>query len=351
MFVQNDCRADARVLRGGGDPHRRPATTSRSWHLPTDRKAKAIEREERDGFDRPSSRHVPLLPGAQLAARAGSAAWLPSARAPSHALVRSASRCCIGWSSISVVLAPPARPDATACDWLRCGASSSTAGRRAAARGRGPADVYHGHDLSGLLGGATYASTIHDQGRGRLVYDSHELFLESASNVNRAARRSGGRCGSSRRRWVRRCGGSRHRERVPARRARAAIPAAAGPSSCTTHRPRPRSRRSMLQRPDPCAPLGSCATTTRSSSTTAGSRRRPGPGGARRGDARARPRGACTRRSSGYGSQRDWLLGAGGRSAIRRARSTSSTRGPAARAARLGASMRTSARCRSRHPR
>jgi glycosyltransferase involved in cell wall biosynthesis len=43
------------------------------------------------------------------------------------------------------------------------------------------ADVYHGHDLTGLpaaIGGAA-------RNGGQVVYDSHEIFLESGSNVHR----------------------------------------------------------------------------------------------------------------------------------------------------------------------
>jgi len=50
----------------------------------------------------------------------------------------------------------------------------------AAARIAPPADVYHGHDLSGLPAAAA-AARRHG---GLVVYDSHELFLESGANAD-----------------------------------------------------------------------------------------------------------------------------------------------------------------------
>ncbi len=46
-----------------------------------------------------------------------------------------------------------------------------------------PADVYHGHDLPGL-GLAVTARSRHG---GRVVYDSHDLFLEAGANATRPA--------------------------------------------------------------------------------------------------------------------------------------------------------------------
>jgi glycosyltransferase involved in cell wall biosynthesis len=60
---------------------------------------------------------------------------------------------------------------ALAARWL----AIRTAWAREASRAAGQADVYHGHDLTGL------PAAIGAQSRwgGRLVYDSHELFLEA----------------------------------------------------------------------------------------------------------------------------------------------------------------------------
>jgi glycosyltransferase involved in cell wall biosynthesis len=49
--------------------------------------------------------------------------------------------------------------------------------RRAALRQLAPADVWHGHDLLGLLA----ASGLQRRHGGGLVYDSHELFLDAGS--------------------------------------------------------------------------------------------------------------------------------------------------------------------------
>ncbi len=54
---------------------------------------------------------------------------------------------------------------------------------RAAAAAAPPADVHHGHDLSGLPA-AIAARRRHG---GIVVYDSHEIFLESGANVRRPA--------------------------------------------------------------------------------------------------------------------------------------------------------------------
>jgi glycosyltransferase involved in cell wall biosynthesis len=54
---------------------------------------------------------------------------------------------------------------------------------RAAALAAPPADVYHGHDLSGLPA----AVRARDRSGGLVVYDSHEFFMESGSNAARPA--------------------------------------------------------------------------------------------------------------------------------------------------------------------
>jgi glycosyltransferase involved in cell wall biosynthesis len=60
------------------------------------------------------------------------------------------------------------------------------------------ADVYHGHDLSGLeAAGAAWR-----RNGGQLVYDSHEIFLESGSNADRP-RILKALLARSERRWVR----------------------------------------------------------------------------------------------------------------------------------------------------
>ncbi len=61
------------------------------------------------------------------------------------------------------------------------------------------ADAYHGHDLSGLEA----AARAWERHGGRLVYDSHEIFLESGSNARRP-RLLKAPLARSERRWTRR---------------------------------------------------------------------------------------------------------------------------------------------------
>jgi glycosyltransferase involved in cell wall biosynthesis len=68
-------------------------------------------------------------------------------------------------------------------DWLAMWRFGTLGWARAAARVAGPADVYHGHDLTGLPA-AVFARRLHNPA-ARLVYDSHELFIVSASTVGR----------------------------------------------------------------------------------------------------------------------------------------------------------------------
>jgi glycosyltransferase involved in cell wall biosynthesis len=64
-------------------------------------------------------------------------------------------------------------------DWLVRWRWSILAWAWRAARAGGPADVYHAHDLN-ALGAAVAACDLHG---GRLVYDSHELYLEAGATA------------------------------------------------------------------------------------------------------------------------------------------------------------------------
>ncbi|MDO8483806.1 MAG: glycosyltransferase [Candidatus Limnocylindrales bacterium] len=66
-------------------------------------------------------------------------------------------------------------------DWLMRWRFSVLSWADAAAAAAPQADVYHGHDLTGL------PAAVRAKGRrgGLVVYDSHELFLESGSNASR----------------------------------------------------------------------------------------------------------------------------------------------------------------------
>jgi glycosyltransferase involved in cell wall biosynthesis len=79
----------------------------------------------------------------------------------------------------SITARPGERMDGL--DWVAMWRFATIPWARAAAREAGPADAYHGHDLNALPA-AVYARRQHG---GRLVYDSHELYIESASTAGR----------------------------------------------------------------------------------------------------------------------------------------------------------------------
>lgn len=80
-----------------------------------------------------------------------------------------------------VSLPSPARG---AVRWLVRSRMRWSGWRQAALTVTPAADVYHGHDLPGL-GVAAAARAMHNG--GRLVYDSHDLFVESGANARRPA--------------------------------------------------------------------------------------------------------------------------------------------------------------------
>lgn len=158
MFVRNDVLVDARVLKEAGSlagaGHdvtiigiTRPGTPP------------VVEREERDGF---VIVRVPLPRWNR---------WWRWLRAPSRL-----------WSRIRHPGgAPGSRMDGL--DWLAMWRFGNLGWAREAAREAGPADVYHGHDLTGLPA-AIFAREMHG-GTARVVYDSHELFVTSGAVVGR----------------------------------------------------------------------------------------------------------------------------------------------------------------------
>jgi len=210
MFVYNDCRTDARVLREAG------ALTAAGHQvsimaLPTDRRSKVVEREERDGFE---IVHVPLA--VTRARYTRYIAWLRYPwrvkgwvfrwlvfrwRNAFKKLPRSLVNALLAlglalvllvWGPIQGVLRLVAWVfrrkrviGGVTADWLWRWRFVIHRWGREAARAAPPADVFHGHDLT-ALGGAVYAAELQGPGRS-IVYDSHEIFLESGSNVHRAA--------------------------------------------------------------------------------------------------------------------------------------------------------------------
>jgi glycosyltransferase involved in cell wall biosynthesis len=158
MFVRNDVMVDARVLKEAATLRdvghhvtiigtTRPDTPDR------------IDREARDGF---SIIRVPLPRWRH---------WWRWFRAPSRL-----------WSMLRRRgAAPGERMDGL--DWLAMWRFGNLGWARAAARAAGPADVYHGHDLTGLPA-AVFANELHGA-TARVVYDSHELFATSGAVVGR----------------------------------------------------------------------------------------------------------------------------------------------------------------------
>src|SRR5262245_9391237 len=160
MFVRNDVTVDARVLkeavtlRDAGHKVTIVGTTRPGAPV-------AVEHDEHDG--------VAIIRVPQPNWRR----WWRWLRAPSRL-----------WSMIrdrSVRARPGARMDGL--DWVAMWRFGTLPWAQSAAREAGPADAYHGHDLNGLPA-AVYARRLHG---GRLVYDSHELYVESASTTGRPA--------------------------------------------------------------------------------------------------------------------------------------------------------------------
>ena len=215
MFVFNDCRTDARVLREA-------ASLTAAGHQvsivarPTDPVATEGDREERDGFEiirvpvpqrwrfywtwlrfpwrmrrwwvgrmNRALRHPPAGLVEAVALIVAALVTLPWAliRAPFYA--RSRRR--------------PVRSGGSNLDWLVRWRWVVLGWADRAAAAAPLADVYHGHDLSGLEA----AGRAQDRNAAALVYDSHEIFLESGSNADRPKLLKA-ILARSERRWIRR---------------------------------------------------------------------------------------------------------------------------------------------------
>lgn len=83
--------------------------------------------------------------------------------------------------SLPALLLPRSSPNRDLVDWLLRWRFGTLAWNRAAAAAAPAADAYHGHDLTALPA-AVAAARRH---AGRLVYDSHEVFMESGHNALR----------------------------------------------------------------------------------------------------------------------------------------------------------------------
>jgi glycosyltransferase involved in cell wall biosynthesis len=197
MFVYNDCRTDARVLREA-------ASLTAAGHQvtimarPTDPVATVGDREERDGFE---IIRVPVPQRWRFYWTWLSHPWRMRRwwqdrvqRALHHrppdlvevAGLLFAAIVTIPWALIRApfyVLAVrrPPRPGGSNFDWLVRWRWVVLGWAERAAEAAPSAEVYHGHDLSGLEA----AGRAWRRNGGRLVYDSHEIFVESGSNADR----------------------------------------------------------------------------------------------------------------------------------------------------------------------
>lgn len=197
MYVFNDCRTDARVLREA-------ASLAAEGHQvtiiarPTDPVAKVGDREDRDGFE------IVRVPVPQAwrfywtwlrypwrmrrwwVGRMGRAIrQLPGGLIVIAALLPAAAVTAV-WATVRLPFYLSARrrptpPGGSTLDWLIRWRWVVLGWARAAALAAPPAAVHHGHDLTGLEA----AGLARRQSGGELVYDSHEIFLESGSNADR----------------------------------------------------------------------------------------------------------------------------------------------------------------------
>lgn len=200
MFVLNDCRTDARVLREAG-------SLSTAGHAvtiiarPTDPNDQRVERERRDGFE---IVRVPIPAFWRRLARLVLNPWA-SRRAVKEWTLGRAGRPPMGWlqllaAAVLVLVAAPfvlllllvvgvvriipgTGPLRSGLDWLFRWWITTEEWDRAAASAAPPADVFHAHDLNALHA----AVLARDRSGGALVYDSHEIFLESGSHATRPA--------------------------------------------------------------------------------------------------------------------------------------------------------------------
>lgn len=196
MFVFNDCTTDARVLREAG-------SLAAAGHevtimaRPRDVTSTVQERERRDGFE---IVRVPLPAKWKrfygLARRPWRArGWLRfrffwdlrkgPGKWPEAFLILAATIIGLPWVTVHYLLyrlghVGGRKPslNGTTLDWLIRWRFSSVGWAYAAAGVAPVADAYHGHDLTGLPG-ALRAARIHRATRPAVVYDSHEIYVDS----------------------------------------------------------------------------------------------------------------------------------------------------------------------------
>jgi len=198
MFVLNDCRTDARVLREAG-------TLVGAGHAvtimarPSDLSDQRIEHELRNGFE---ITRVPVPLRLRQRVRLAAAPWRRWRRATMWARDQLKAGP-VGWVKLAgagllgVValpfallvailvgltwLVPGSARVRSGIDWLVRWRTSTEEWNRAAAAAAPDADVFHAHDLNALHA----AVLARARAGGALVYDSHEIFLESGSHALR----------------------------------------------------------------------------------------------------------------------------------------------------------------------
>lgn len=203
MYVMNDCRTDARVLREA-------ASLVAAGHevtilaRPTDPVATVGDREERDGF---TIVRVPVPQSWRFywtwlrypwrmrrwwVGRMGRAARSLPIGAFELVALLGAAVVTTGWAALRLPFylrarRRPARSGGSNLDWLIRWRWVVLGWAKAAAAAAPAVDVHHGHDLSGLEAAGRARLRV----GGELVYDSHEIFLESGSNADRPGRLKG----------------------------------------------------------------------------------------------------------------------------------------------------------------
>jgi glycosyltransferase involved in cell wall biosynthesis len=213
MFVLNDVRRDARVLREAG-------TLAAAGHhvtvvgRPADPGATALERETGAGFEIvrvpvPGTLRRRILAAgggrSEAQGRCGAAATTQVAEGARPAPARRAGLFGYAVGAVrAAARAPLVGPLVRGLEFLARWRVGVLAWGGAAAAAAPAADVWHGHDLTGL------AAAVEAQRRrgGRVVYDSHELYMEAGGIADQPA-------------WVRAI--LRRQERTWARRAAGVI--------------------------------------------------------------------------------------------------------------------------------
>ena len=200
MFVLNDCRTDARVLREAGSLVAAGHAVT-IMARPSDLNDQRIEHERRNGFEitrvpvplrlsqrvrfaaAPWRRWRRATMWARDQLKAGAAGWVRLAAAGLLALVALPFALLAALLVGLTWLVPGSARVRSGIDWLVRWRTSTEEWDSAAAAEAPAADIFHAHDLNALHA----AVLARARAGGALVYDSHEIFLESGSHALRPA--------------------------------------------------------------------------------------------------------------------------------------------------------------------